>query len=118
MPNTMRINMASSNPTTELIDDVINSQQTSWHESGRLEANVSRSWAWPSTDPFPSAYMRFRQDGSPHIISVKGSASEAGYQFVIGAGVAFRPIILSRPNSGLLILVSDTAVPWFDIFWF
>jgi hypothetical protein len=62
--------------------------------------------------------MRFQQDDSQHIISVKGSESEAGYQFVVEAGVGFRPIILGRPNSGLLVLVADTAVPWFDLFWF
>ena len=109
--------MASSEPTTELIDDVINTQQTTWHEASSLEANVSRSWTWAS-DVTPSVYIRFRQDDSQHIVSAKGNDSEAGYQFIIDAGAGFRPIILSRPNSGLLVLVSDTAVPHFDLFWF
>jgi hypothetical protein len=117
MPNTMRINMASSNPTTELIDDVINAQPTSWHEVSFLEANVSRSWQWYN-DFYPSVYLRFLQDGSQHIISVKGSDSEVGYQFIIAPGAGFRPVMLSRPNSGLFVLVSDTDVPWFDMFWF
>jgi hypothetical protein len=115
MSTTIRINIASSGPINDLVDDVLTTQ-FAWHDVFALEPDIPVSIDWP-TGADNGAYLRFPQGAAEYIAHVKGSVEVPGYAFIVPVGVAFQPIVVPKPANDLLVLLSSISAR-VDILYF